>query len=121
MLNPLSKQIIGCTLTVAGTLGAGFLEKVYENALAYELRKAGLAVEQQPGVTVMYDGISVGEYCVDLLVEHAIMVELKTVQQLNSAHRAQCRNYLRGTGMHLCLLMNFGNPRLKVRRVVFDL
>ena len=63
----------------------------------------------------------VGEYFVDLLVEHAIMVELKTVQQLNSAHRAQCLNYLRATGLHLCLLMNFGSPRLEVRRVVLGL
>lgn len=121
LLNPLSKRVIGCALTVAGTLGNGFLEKVYENALAHELRKAGLAAEQQRGVTVTYDGISVGEYFVDLLVEQAILVELKTVQQLNDAHRAQCLNYLRATGMHLCLLLNFGRPSLEVRRVVLDL
>ena len=121
VLNPISKRIIGCALTVAGALGTGFLEKVYENALAYELRKAGITVEQQRSATVMYDGISVGEYFVDLLVERAIIVELKTVPQLNSAHRAQCLNYLRATGMHLCLLMNFGRPRLEVRRIVHDL
>ena len=84
VLNPLSKLIIGCALTAAGALGTGFLEKVYENALAHELRKIGLAVEQQRGMTVMYDGISVGEYFVDLLVEQAIIVELKTVQQLTA-------------------------------------
>ena len=69
VLNPLSKRIIGCGLRVAGTLGNGFLEKVYENALAHELRKAGLGVEQQRGITVMYDGVMVGEYFIDLLVE----------------------------------------------------
>ena len=121
VLNPMSRRIIGCALTVAGALGTGFLEKVYENALAHELRKVGFNVEQQHGVTVMYDGISVGAYFVDLLVEQAIVIELKTVQQLNSAHRAQCLNYLRATGMHLCLLLNFGRSRLEVRRVVLDL
>jgi GxxExxY protein len=121
VLNPLSTRIIGCGLRVAGTLGNGFLEKVYENALAHELRKAGLGVEQQRGITVMYDGVMVGEYFIDLLVETSILVELKTVAELRGAHRAQCLNYLRATGMHLCLLMNFGRPRLEVRRVVFDL
>ena len=121
VLNPLSKRIIGCGLRVAGTLGNGFLEKVYENALAHELRKAGLIVEQQRGITVMYDGVMVGEYFIDLLVEASLLVELKTVAELSSTHRAQCLNYLRATGMHLCLLMNFGRPRLEVRRIVFDL
>jgi GxxExxY protein len=121
VLNPQSKRIIGCGLRVAGTLGNGFLEKVYENARAHELRKAGLSVEQQRGITVMYDGVMVGEYFIDLLVEASLLVELKTVAELSGAHHAQCLNYLRATGMHLCLLMNFGRPRLEVRRVVFDL
>jgi GxxExxY protein len=84
VLNPLSKRIIGCGLRVAGTLGNGFLEKVYENALAHELRKAGLGVEQQRGITVMYDGVMVGEYFIDLLVEASILVELKTVAELKT-------------------------------------
>jgi GxxExxY protein len=120
-LNPLSKRIIGCALTVANTLGSGFLEKVYENALAHELRKAGLTVEQQRGITVLYDDVSVGEYFVELLVEDAVLIELKAVRALEGAHRAQCLNYLRATGRHLCLLMNFGTPRLEVKRVVLDL
>jgi len=117
-LDAISNRIIGCALTVANTLGGGFLEKVYENALAFELRTAGLAVEQQRGMTVSYKGIVIGEYFSDLLVEGAVLVELKTVQALN---RAQCINYLRATGLHLCLLINFGAPRLEVRRVVQDL
>jgi GxxExxY protein len=121
VLNPLSKRVIGCALTVSNALGSGFLEKVYENALAHELRKARLAVEQQRGITVTYDGIAVGEYFVDLLVEDAVLVELKTVRALEGAHRAQCLNYLRATGRHLCLLMNFGMPRLEVRRIVMGL
>ncbi len=77
-LNELSRIVIGCAFTVLNTLGSGFLEKVYENALAYELRKAGLAVAQQCGAIVTYDGIVVGESFVDLLVEDAVLVELKT-------------------------------------------
>jgi GxxExxY protein len=72
-------------------------------------------------MTVSYKGIVIGEYFSDLLVEGAVLVELKTVQALNRAHRAQCINYLRATGLHLCLLINFGAPRLEVRRVVQDL
>ena len=85
-------------LSVANTLGSGFLEKVYENALALELREAGFAVEQQRGITVRYKGILVGEYFTDLLVEGAVLIELKTVEALDRAHRAQCINYLRATG-----------------------
>lgn len=116
----LSNRIIGCALTVSNTLGSGFLEKVYENALALELRQAGIAVAQQHGTTVTYKGTSVGDYFIDLLVEDCILVELKTVRALDGVHRAQCINYLRATGMHLCLLMNFGTPRLEFRRIVLD-
>ena len=116
----LSERIIGCAFTVANTLGSGFLEKVYENALALELRAAGLAVEQQRGITVIYKGTPVGEYFVDLLVEQAVLIELKTARALDGAHRAQCINYLRTTGKNLCLLINFGAPRVEIQRVVED-
>lgn len=118
VLDAMSNRIIGCAFTVANALGSGFLEKVYENALALELRRAGLAVAQQHGVRVVYLGVTVGEYVVDLLVEDAILVELKTVRALDRVHRAQCINYLRATGMRLCLLLNFGTPRLEIKRVV---
>src|SRR5271169_413135 len=88
-LNELSGVVIGCAFTVLNTLGAGFLEKVYENALAHELRQAGLGVAQQCGATVMYDGILVGEYFVDLLVEETLLVELKTVKILAEPHWLQ--------------------------------
>lgn len=117
----IAKRIIGCAFTVANTLGSGFLEKVYENALALELRRVGLAVAQQRAISVVYMGVTVGEYFADLLVEDAILIELKTVHALDRVHRAQCINYLRATGMRLCLLMNFGAPRLEVRRVVLGL
>ena len=117
-LNELSGSVIGCAFTVLNTLGAGFLEKVYENALAHELRKAEFAVAQQHGPTVMYDGAVVGEYFVDLMIEDMLLVELKTVKALDEAHRAQCVNYLKATGLPLCLLLNFGKPRLEIKRVV---
>ena len=116
----ISEQIIGGAFTVANTPGYGFLEKVYENALTTELRRRGLGVAQQFGMTVEHLGASVGEYFVDLLVEGTVPVELKTVRALDHAHRAQCINYLRATGRHLCLLINFGAPRLEVRRIVLD-
>jgi GxxExxY protein len=121
VLNELSERIIGCAMTVSNALGTGFLEKVYENALAHELRKAGLAVVQQRGIVVIYDGIIVGEYAVDLLVEESVIVELKATKAVADIHRGQCINYLRGTGLHLCLLLNFGNPRLEIKRIVLAL
>ena len=116
-LNEPSGAIIGCAFTVLNTLGAGFLEKVYENALAHDLRKAGFGVVQQRGVAVMYDGAVIGEYFVDLMVEDSVLVELKTVKALGDAHRALCVNYLKATNLQLCLLLNFGTPRLEIKRV----
>ena len=120
-VNLLSNQIIGCALTVLHELGTGFLEKVYENALLHELRKAGLAVSQQHRMIVRYDGIVVGDYTVDLLVEHIVLVELKAAKAINEIHHAQCLNYLKATGLHLCLLLNFANPRLEIKRIVLGL
>jgi GxxExxY protein len=116
-LNELSGRVIGCAFTVLNTLGAGFLEKVYENALAHELRKAGLGVVQQSGITVTYDAIVVGQYFVDLVVEQALLVELKTVNAFDEGHRAGSVNYLKASGLQLCLLLNFGKSRLDSKRV----
>ena len=117
-LNEISEQIIGHCYTVSNTLGSGFLEKVYENALAHELRKSGHVVEQQKGVAVRYDGIVIGEYSADLLVDQCVIVELKTVRVLDESHKAQCLNYLRATGLKLGLVVNFGQPKVEVKRVV---
>ena len=120
-MNRLTETVIRCAFTVSNTLGCGFLEKVYENALAHELRKAGLKVEQQHGIAVYYDGVIVGEYAADLLVDGVLLVELKAVKEVDHIHMAQCLNYLRATDLRLCLLMNFGKPRLDVRRVANSL
>jgi GxxExxY protein len=111
-LNDLSGRVIGCAFTVLNTLGVGFLEKVYENALAHELRKAGLTVAQQHCFSVIYDGVTVGEYVVDLMVEQALLVELKAARALDDAHHAQYLNDLKASGLRLGLLLNFGRPRL---------
>ena len=115
-VNLVSEQVIGGAFRVINTLGTGFLEKLYEKALAHELRKGGLAVARQHGIAVRYDGIVVGEYAVDLLVEQRVMVELKVARVLDDVHAAQCINYLKATGLRLCLLINFAKPRLEVRR-----
>jgi GxxExxY protein len=120
-INDLSRRVIGCAFTVLNTLGAGFLEKVYENALALELRTAGLGVVQQCGAKVYYNDVVVGEYFGDLLVEDVLLVELKTVRALDDVHRMQCTNYLKATGLQLCLLLNFSKPRLEIKRVVLGL
>ncbi len=115
--DPLSERIIGCAFRAMNTLGSGFLEKVYENALAHESRKAGLHVSQQHAIVVRYDDMIVGEYAADLLVEGTIVVELKVVKTLDSVHTAQTINYLKATGLGVCLLLNFGKPRLEIRRI----
>ena len=119
--NQLTECVIGCAFRVLNTLGSGFLEKNYENALAHELRKAGLTVAQQHGVTVEYDEIIVGTYAVDLLIEETIIVGLKAIKALDHAHTAQCLNYLKVTGLQLCLLLNFGKSRLEIRRIAHRL
>lgn len=116
-LNPLTEKIIGCAFKVSNTLGPGFLEKVYENALAHELRKSGLEFRQQYPVSVLYDGAIVGEFLTDLLVNEQVVVELKASKNLDDAYLAQCLNYLKATGLPLCLLINFGTPRVQIKRV----
>ena len=105
-------------LTVSNTLGIGFLEKVYENALVHELRKAELSIAQQAAISVRYDGVVVGEYAADIVVNDSVILELKVVSALTDIHRAQCLNYLRATGLRLCLLINFGKPRPEIRRLI---
>ena len=94
---------------------------MYENALAHELSRNGLKVEQQHPIQVWYDGISVGEFFADILVEGTVLVELKTVRSLEDRHLAQCLNYLKGTGLKVCLLINFFQPKVQIRRIVHGL
>ena len=111
----LTQKIIGCAFKVHNTLGPGFLEKVYENALRIELEKHGLKVRQQEPIRVTYDGQVVGEYYADLWVQDRIVVELKAAQLLVKQHEVQLVNYLTATGISTGLLLNFG-PSMQVRR-----
>ena len=115
-LNELTKKIIGCAFAVSNTLGCGFLEKVYENALTLELRKSGLDVIQQQPVNVLYNGVVVGEYFADIMVEKVLIVEIKALSALTDAHKAQIINYLKATGLKLGLLINFGRPKVEIKR-----
>jgi len=113
-----TKKIIGAAYTVANRLGCGFLEKVYENALAVELLKTGLDAHAQYPIHIYYDDILVGDYIADFMVENRVVVELKAVSALNEIHVAQCLNYLKATGIKVCLLVNFGKPKVEIRRLV---
>lgn len=119
-LDVLTGKIIGCAHTVSNVMGCGFLEKVYENALAHELSRSGLRVQAQVPVDVYYDDVVVGQYLADLMIEEKVLVELKAVKALDDIHAAQCLNYLNATGLHVCLLLNFGKPRVEIRRLVRD-
>ncbi len=117
-LNELSEKIIGAAFEVSNILGAGFLEKVYENALNVELNLRGLKTFQQAPLKVYYKNELVGDYIPDILVEDEILVEIKAVKELDEIHLAQCLNYLKITGLKLCLLINFSKPRIEIKRVV---
>jgi GxxExxY protein len=115
-LNGLTEKVIGCAFKVSNTLGCRFLEKVYENALVHELRKNVVRCEPQWPMKVYHDDILVGDFAVDLLVEDVLLVELKATEEHHSEFVAGCLNYLEAAGKPLCLLLNFGKPRLDVKR-----
>ena len=111
--------MIGAVIEVSNTLGAGFLEKVYERALVRELVLRGMQVTSQISFSVDYKGQCVGEYFADLLVEDLLVVELKCADRLGPEHTAQCINYLRACGRTLCLLVNFQKAKAEWKRVAF--
>ena len=112
----LTEQIIGGAFDVSNELGAGFLEAVYESALAIALEDRGIAVQRQAPIEVYFRRRSVGVFYADLLVEGKVIVELKAVPKTAPQHEAQIINYLAATGFEVGLLINFGNPRLEYRR-----
>lgn len=115
----LSYKIIGLAMEVHRTLGYGFLEKVYENALMVVLERDGIPAQQQAEIKVHFLGRVVGSYEADILIEDKIILELKSCETLNNAHRAQTLNYLKATGFKLALLINFGKKSLEYERIVF--
>jgi GxxExxY protein len=114
----LTERVLGAVIEVSNTLGAGFLEKVYERALLRELGLRGIRTITQASFAVTYKGHHVGEYFADLLVEDVLVVELKCVERLTNEHTAQCLNYLRASGRTLCLLINFQKPKAEWKRIV---
>lgn len=114
----ISERVIGCTYEVGNELGTGFLEAVYENALAMEMRRQGLRFERQKLLNVFYHGSLVGQYAADFVVENRLLLELKALSHLNSQHEAQVMNYLKATGITAGLLLNFGAPKVGIRRIV---
>ena len=114
----LSYKIVGIAMDVHKELGCGFLEKVYENALAILLNKNGIDIKQQAPLKVTFRGNVVGEYFADILVEDKIIMELKACDSLLDIHRAQVINYLKATDKRLGLLINFGKRRFEYERLV---
>lgn len=109
-------KIIGLAMKAHSTLGPGFLESVYQNALIWELRKSGFKSEAGKAITVRYDGQIVGAFTADLLVNDSLIVELKASQSLVKAHEVQLVNYLVATGLDEGLLLNFGADRLEFKK-----
>ncbi|CAG0965764.1 hypothetical protein ANRL3_01172 [Anaerolineae bacterium] len=115
----ITRQIIGSAFEVWKVLGYGFLEKVYENSLAEELKRCGLSAQQQFAIDVRYKGILVGQYVADLFVDGKVIVEIKAEREYNAKHEAQLLNYLKATGIKVGLLLNFGEKRCDHKRLIF--
>jgi GxxExxY protein len=120
-INDVTYAINGAVFEINKILGPGFLEKVYENALVFELEKRGVKAESQVLIEIFYKRKVVGEYVADLLVEEKVIVELKAVEALDKIHEAQLLNYLKATGIGVGMLVNFKHPRTEIKRMVLDL
>lgn len=118
-LQPVTEQLIGAAFEVHNVLGYGFLEKVYQRAMQVELQQRGIEVELEPKIQVQFKGVVVGDYAADLLVVDKILVELKTDPEYQPLHEAQLLNELRGTGIRVGYLINFGRERVEYKRMVF--
>ena len=114
----LTYKLIGLSMQVHTTLGYGFLEKVYENALMVLLRNNGIQAEQQAPIPVLFEGEKVGDYYADILVEHKVVLELKAADSIAGHHRAQLLNYLKATGFRVGIILNFGGRKLEHERLV---
>ena len=117
-INELTYQINGAIFEVNKILGAGFLERIYENALLFELKNRKLRAESQVPISVKYKGEIVGEYFVDIIVEDKVIIELKAVESLEKVHEAQILNYLKATDYKIGLLVNFTHPKAEIRRFI---
>jgi len=117
----ITEKVIGCAYRVYNKMGFGYLESVYEKCMLIELGKAGLNAESQEPITVYYDDQIVGNFIADVVVEDAVIVELKSVRTLAKAHEVQLVNYLVATRTDVGLLLNFGEHKVEVKRKVRNL
>ena len=120
-INDITYAVRGAVFEVNKILGSGFLEKVYERALIYELREKGLKAESQVPLKVLYKGNPVGDYFADIIVEGCVIVELKAADRIEKIHEAQLLNYLKAAGINVGLLVNMKHPRAEIKRMVLDL
>jgi GxxExxY protein len=119
--DPLTEKIIGCAIKLHRVLGPGFLENIYHQGLAHELTKAKISFSSEARMQVVYDGIVLGEFLADFLVEKRVVLELKAVESLTKAHEIQLVNYLTATRIDVGLLINFGGSKVQVRRKLREL
>ena len=117
----LTEKIIKAAMTVHNILGFGFMEKVYENSLMVELELSDLKAMQQQPMKVFYKEKLIGDYIADVIVEDKIIVELKSIENLNKIHEVQLVNYLKAVNMEVGLLLNFGKEKLEFKRKVLNL
>ena len=120
-INEITYAINGAVFEVNRILGPGFLEKVYEKALLFELRNRGLKAVSQVPIKVYYKKNVVGEYIADIIVEDRVIVEIKTVENFDRIHEAQLLNYMKATGIQVGLLVNFKHPKADIKRMVLNL
>jgi GxxExxY protein len=114
----LTHAVIGAAMAVHADLGHGFLEKVYGNALAVELRLRAVTFEEQVPIPVTYKGQNVGTYFADMIVDGSVLCELKALDALTSVHESQVLHYLKATGIKIGLLLNFGTQKLQIKRLI---
>ena len=114
----LSYAVVGMAMKVHRELGPGFLEKVYENALMVLFRNEQIQAEQQSPIKVFFQNEIVGNYIADILVDNKIILELKTVEKITDVHTAQALNYLKATGLHLAIILNFHSQSLEYERII---
>jgi len=114
----LSSRILNSAIKVHRTLGPGFLESIYHKALAIQLQEDGLKFETQKEVKIYYFDKEIGTHILDLLVENEIIVELKTIKEIEDVHLAQIRSYLKATNLKVGLILNFAKGKLQIKRVV---
>ena len=117
----ITEKIIGCAYAVYNKMGFGFLESVYEKCLMIELNKIGLKTHSQKSIKVRYEGIDVGDFIADIIIEDRVLVELKSVSRLAKSHEIQLVNYLVATGISVGLLINFGDGKVEIKRKVKEL